>query len=242
MISVITPAHNEARLIAGCLASVQAAACRTAESVEHIVVLNRCTDDTGKIALDGRARVITEDSRNIARVRNRGAAVARGRIIVTIDADSRMTPNMLEEVSRMLATGAYVGGGVRIVPERLSIGLVCSLMVVAPFVWRYGVSAGMFWCRRRDFAAVGGFDEDLVCLEDIDFGRRLRRHGRSLGRRYGTIRRAHVVTSCRKFDQFGDWYFVRHPGVVYRLFRRDTRQADMFYYDARSTKAPRKAP
>ena len=153
---------------------------------------------------------------------------------VSIDADSRMTPNMLAEVLRMLATGAYVGGGVRIVPERLSIGLVCSLMVVAPFVWRYGVSAGMFWCLRRDFVAIGGFDEDLVCLEDIDFGRRLKRHGRSLGKRYGTVRRAHVVTSCRKFDQFGDWYFVKHPSVVYRLFRRDSRQADLFYYDARS--------
>jgi hypothetical protein len=238
MISVITPAHNEARLIAGCLASVQAASRRTAEAAEHIVVLNRCTDDTGKIAEDYGARVITEDSRNIARVRNRGAAAARGRTIVTIDADSRMTPNMLAEVLRMLATGAYVGGGVRIVPERLSIGLVCSLMVVAPFVWRYGVSAGMFWCLRRDFVAIGGFDEDLVCLEDIDFGRRLKRHGRSLGKRYGTVRRAQVVTSCRKFDQFGDWYFVKHPSVVYRLFRRDSRQADLFYYDARSKNTP----
>ena len=94
----------------------------------------------------------------------------------------------------------------------------------------------MLWCLRKDFEAIGGFDEGLACIEDLDFGKRLKRYGRSRGKFYATIRNAHIVTSCRKFDQFGDWYFVRHPWVVYRLFQRDPREADRFYYEARSSK------
>lgn len=233
MISVITPAHNEEDFIERCLNSVQAAAKAVPDAVEHVVVLNRCTDRTEAIASQYGAKVIADDSRNLSRIRNRGAEASEGDILVTIDADSRMTSNMLMEVLRKLDTGKYIGGGVRIVPERMSLGIFCSLLVVAPFVLWHGVSAGMFWCYKKDYKAIGGFDENLACIEDIDFGKRLKKYGKSLGKRYGTIRKARIETSCRKFDQFGDWYFIRHPMVVYQVFKRDPKQADQFYYDAR---------
>lgn len=233
MISVITPAHNEERFIGKCLCAVQAAAKEVSEEVEHIVVLNCCTDRTGEIASESGARVITEDSRNLSRIRNKGVEVSKGDIIMTIDADSEMTSNMMREVLRSLDSGKYIGGGVRIIPERMSLGILCSLLVVAPFVLWNGVSAGMFWCLRKDFEGIGGFDEKLVCIEDIDFGKRLKKYGKIQGKRYCTIQKAHIVTSCRKFDQFGDWYFVKNPMVVYRIFKRDQKQAKQFYYDAR---------
>jgi hypothetical protein len=104
---------------------------------------------------------------------------------------------------------------------------------VAPFVLWHGVSAGMFWCYKRDFDAIGGFDESLVCIEDIDFGKRLKAFGRTQGKRYGTIRKAHLTTSCRKFDQFGDWYFAQNPEIVFNIFKRKKDAADKFYYDTR---------
>jgi glycosyltransferase involved in cell wall biosynthesis len=234
MISVITPAHNEELFIEKCICSVTAAAKEVSVAVEHIVVLNRCTDGTAKIANELGARVLPEDSRNLGRIRNVGAESSKGDTIVTIDADSQMTSNMLSEVLRKLDTGKYIGGGVRILPERISPGILCSLMVVAPFVLWHGVSAGMFWCLRKDYEAIGGFDENLACVEDIDFGKRLKKYGKGRGKRYCTIRKAHIVTSCRKFDQFGDWYFIKRPMVVYRVFKRNQKQADQFYYDARS--------
>ena len=234
MISVITPAHNEEQFIKDCLYSVKVAAKSVSEEVEHIVVLNRCTDRTGEIATQMGARVITDDSRNLSRIRNNGAKVCNGDILVTIDADSQMTSNMLIEVLRKLRSGKCIGGGVKIVPERISPGILCSLLVVLPFVLWHGVSAGMFWCARKDYEAIGGFDEKLPCIEDIDFGNRLKRYGKDHGKRYCTIRNAHIVTSCRKFDQFGDWYFIKNPMVVYRVFKRDQKQADQFYYDSRS--------
>ena len=233
MISVITPAHNEAQSIADCLTSVAAAAKAVSVAVEHIIVLNRCTDQTEEIATRHGAKVISEDARNLSRIRNKGVQASRGDIIVTIDADSRMTPNMLAEVKRRLASGSYIGGGARILPERLSLGILFSLGVIAPFYLWHGVSAGLLWCLKKDFEAIGGFDESLACIEDIDFGKRLQTYGKGNRKRYGTIRNAHIVTSCRKFDQFGDWYFIKKPWVVYRVFKKDRKQADRFYYDAK---------
>ena len=234
MISVITPAHNEELFIKKCICSVKVAARKIAEPVEHIVVLNRCTDRTGEIATQLGARVIDEDSRNLSRIRNKGVGESKGDILVTIDADSQMTSTMFIEVLRKLDSGKYIGGGVKIVPERISLGILCSLLVVAPFVLWHGVSAGMFWCLRKDFEAIGGFDEKLACIEDIDFGKRLKRYGKNREKRYYTIRNAHIVTSCRKFDKLGDWYFLKNPMVVYQIFKRDQKQADRFYYDARA--------
>jgi hypothetical protein len=56
---------------------------------------------------------------------------------------------------------------------------------------------------------ISGFDESLYSAEDIDFAVRLKRYGKSQGKKYGTLLKAYITTSCRKFDQFGDWFFLR---------------------------------
>lgn len=233
-ISVITPAHNEEQHLGKCIDSVKVAAGTVSAQVEHIVAINRCTDRTEEIANSGGCRVVHENARNLSRIRNAAVAASRGSILVTIDADSWMSANMLSEVLRLLETGRFIGGGVRVYPERWSLGIVCSVLVILPFVIRHLISAGMFWCYKSDFEAIGGFDESLVCVEDVDFAKRLKTLGRSQAKRYGTIRAASITTSCRKFDQFGDWYFVRNPKVVYDLFNGHQQTADAFYYDVRS--------
>ncbi|HEX7261169.1 MAG TPA: hypothetical protein VF258_05085, partial [Luteolibacter sp.] len=70
---------------------------------------------------------------------------------------------------------------------------------------------------------------------DVDFARRLKAHGRKSGRSWGTLMRAPLITSCRKFDEFGDWYLFRNPAFVRSIFRGDDRKAaDRFWYDVRS--------
>ncbi|MGI9516878.1 MAG: glycosyltransferase [Pirellulaceae bacterium] len=232
IISVITPAHNEEKFLSKCIESVKASADNVSADVEHIVVLNRCTDRTEEIATEAGCRIVREDARVLSTIRNAGAAAAQGDIIVTIDADSWMTPNMLPEVIRMLETGKYIGGGVRVQPERFSLGILCTFLVILPFCARHGVfSAGLFWCYKKDFDAIGGFDDSLICVEDVDFAKRLRLHGKTTGKKYGTIRKAKMLTSCRKFDEFGDWYFVRNPKVVYDVFKQNKAAANKIYYD-----------
>ena len=105
-------------LIARCIQSVRASASRGSIEHEHIVVLNRCSDRTGEIARSAGCKVITEDARNLSRIRNRGVEASTGDIIVTLNADSIVTENMLSEVVRRLQSGRLIGGGASTRPER----------------------------------------------------------------------------------------------------------------------------
>jgi GT2 family glycosyltransferase len=99
-------------------------------------------------------------------------------------------------------------------------------------VMHHRVSAGLFWCQREVFDTLGGFDENLVSVEDLDFALRMKALGRRRGQRFGTLWRHGIITSCRKFDTFGDWYLVRHPSLVKRIFTgHDRAAADLYYYD-----------
>ena len=234
-ISLIIPAHNEEAFLPACLAAASQAAERIASPVEIIVVFNRCTDATEEIATRYGCIIVREDAKNLSRIRNAGAAAATGEVLVTCDADSRMHPNSFREILRRLDSGKFVGGGAVVLPERWSIGILASGFSILPYLALAGVSFGLFWCRQRDFAEIGGFDDRFVSVEDVDFARRLKAHGRKSRRAWGTLILAPLVTSCRKFDQFGDWYLFRNPAFVRRVFRGDDRQAaDHFWYDVRS--------
>ncbi len=120
--SILIPARNEEKYLPGCLEAVARAATPFPDQVEVIVTVNRCTDRTEEIAVAHGARVVHTEARNLAKIRNTAAQWATGDIIVTIDADSRMSPNMLADIDRLLRSGRYIGGGVMMWPERLVAG------------------------------------------------------------------------------------------------------------------------
>ncbi len=232
--SILIPARNEEKFLPGCLESIEAAAKPFPGQTEIIVALNRCTDRTEEIALKHGAKIVRDDGRNLARIRNTAAKAASGDILITIDADSRMTSNMLTEIDRLLRSGKYIGGGVTIWPERWSCGIFVTVALLAVLLFWRRVSGGLFWCLRKDFEAVGGFNEDLVSLEDLDFARRLKAYGRRVGKRFMTLKKAYIVTSCRKFDAFGDWYLLINPRMTRRMLGGKSQEdADRFYYDVK---------
>ena len=243
LISVVIPAHNEEKYLPSCLEAVKRAAAQLKEDpgrVEIVVAANRCTDRTAEIAAEFGATAVSDDARSIAKVRNAGVRASRGGIVVTIDADSVMSEDALCEAREMLESGGYIGGGTPVRFDRMSAGIFFSALYVAwnliPVMWRNkaALSGGMFWFFRRDFDEIGGFDESLASLEDMDFAVRLNRLGVSRGKKFGTLKRSRIVTSSRKFDTFGDWYLIRNRKLTKRIFTgRDREAADAFYYDVR---------
>lgn len=221
--SIVIPAHNEECFIGRCLDSIAKASIPYKEQVETIVVLNRCTDSTEKMARDWGAKTVINEDKNLAKIRNAGAKKATGEILVTIDADSWMTENMLVEIDRLLRSGKYIGGGVPILPERMSAGIFFSLVLIKFFIFMSGLAGGLYWCYRRDFEAVGGFNESLLIGEDLDFAKRLKAHGRQHGKKFITMRDASITTSCRKFDHFGDWFIFKQMLFNHREIRECAR-------------------
>lgn len=239
--TVVIPAHNEEKYIGKCLRAIKSAAKYVApDSVEIIVVANRCTDKTAAIAKHYGAKVLINDDKCIAAIRNTGVKAASGEIVVTIDADSLMTKYSLAEIRSMLRSGRYVGGGTNPMFDRMSVGIAFSSMYVIinliPEMIKSGgyLSGAMFWLYKKDFDSIGGFDESLVSLEDMDFARRLKKLGDSRGQKYGTLKHSYVTTSSRKFDEFGDWYLIKNRKLTKRIFTgKDRSAADQFYYDVR---------
>lgn len=230
--SIIIPARDEEKNLPACVASIRRAAGDVEGVVEIVVVVNRCRDRTEQVAGELGCRVVEDPGKNLAAIRNSGARAASGEILITIDADSRMSPNMLRAVEKALASGRYIGGGVAILFERWSLGIVATAVAFLPYVLYLGISAGLFFCRRDDFWAIGGFDEGFCSVEDIDFAVRMKRYGRSKGKRWKTILNAWITTSTRKFDKLGDWYFLRHPVEFVTILRgRHQGLADKIWYD-----------
>ena len=233
-ISVIIPAHNEEEYLPGGLEAVARAAEICSCEVETVVVLNRCTDRTEDIAREFGAVIAREEAKNLSRIRNAGFEASSGDIIVTVDADSRFHPQYLRIVLDKLE-GPVIGGGAFVLPERWSLGIVASAMMVVPYLAKNRVSYGSFWTTRESFEAIGGFNPEFVTIEDVDFAVRLRDYGLKQEKKWGTVWTAPLTTSCRKFDQYGDWHLVRDRDFLKRAFYgTDEKVANEYWYDQRS--------
>lgn len=233
VLSVSIPAHNEERYIGRCVESVFMSARHAGQPVEVCVALNRCTDRTQGIAESLGARCVEENSKCIAAVRNAAVRAGSAAAVCTIDADSWMTEGTVGNVLQHVNDPRYIGGGSAMWPERWSLGIFLTGLMVLPLAIKARIpSVGLFWFQRRTFEELGGFDESLISVEDMDYARRMKQLGLQRGQKYGTVWRGGIMTSCRKFDKFGDWYLIRHPDLVRRLFTgHDREAADFYYYD-----------
>jgi glycosyltransferase involved in cell wall biosynthesis len=249
-ISLVVPAWNEAALLAATLREVDAA--RFAylagrERIEVIVADNASTDATLDIARAAGAKVAPVGKRSIAAARNGGAAVATGEIVAFVDADVRIHPQTFNFVRTAMARGDYVGGAVGLTMERWSTGIALVWYAVMPALWLAGYDGGVMFCRRADFRRLGGYKEDLLAAEDVEFMSRLRRLGRSRRpkQRFATrfsakrlgIDPALAINSCRKFDQYGDWHLlpVFFRTGLWALLRRSKFEATVksYWYQGR---------
>jgi glycosyltransferase involved in cell wall biosynthesis len=237
-LSVIIPAYNEADYIGRLLNSLAIARRQLAagREVEVIVVDNGSTDGTAAIARERGAIVVPEPERKIAAVRNAGARSARGQTLVFIDADNLASPNLLAEIDRVMRGGRHVGGGVEVLPDRWSAGIALTYAFFWVSFWLLGVSAGVIFASREAFDAVDGFDPTLYAGEDAKIVWKLKHWARRNKKRFCNLRSAHIITSTRKFDQYGDWLFLKlFLRWWYRPFRvlKDRRAVGFMWYDVR---------
>jgi glycosyltransferase involved in cell wall biosynthesis len=196
--SVVVSALDEQADLSRSLRAIARAAKAIRTDAEVVVVVRDGDSAHAELAASTGAAVLSVTRANVAVARNVGTAATSGQIVVTIDADRMMSPVAFAEIERLLATGCYVGGGAIQHPDRHSLAIDVAMVLTRLTTYLNGLGGGMYWCRREDFDAIGGFDERVRTIDDFDFARRLRAHGLRTGRRFVNLRQAPVTTSWRR--------------------------------------------
>lgn len=159
---------------------------------------------------------------------NAGAALARGRWLVFLHADTRLEDGWVERLRALDGDSACVAGCFRFV---LDSDAWPARVVEWGVAWRvrllslpYGDQA--LFVRRDLFVREGGF-APLPLMEDVEFVRRLRAHGHRLER----LALA-ATTSARRWERDG---WIRRSGtnmllmVLYSLKVSPERLASWYY-------------
>lgn len=170
-ISIVIPAFDEAIDLPTLLESL--APVRHDPEFEVIVVDNGSTDNTAEIARAHGTNVVSMKRSRVGAGRNRGANAARGDLLAFLDADVIVTPQWLSDIRAVAAS-----------PSDVITGDVYDIVDKPSWIERHWFGAfyvrgaksylngGNLVISRQNFAKVGGFDEQMISGEDVDFCQR----------------------------------------------------------------------
>jgi glycosyltransferase involved in cell wall biosynthesis len=179
LVSVIIPAYNEEKYIGRCLATLQRQTLAP-DQREIIVVDDGSTDQTRAVVARYGVTVLRQAHRGPALARNLGASLARGAILVFLDADMSFAPTFLARLIAPILERGAVGTFTRDEYVRntaqawaryvsLSSGLPPDRRMPADF----GDTCSVFRAIRREaFAQVGGYT-DMGTGEDSTLAHKL---------------------------------------------------------------------
>ncbi len=207
-VSIVIPALNEGKYIEPTLFHA-----RALKPYEIIVADSHSEDNTVELAKRYGARVVYARRGAASFGRNAGAKAAKGDILLFLDADSIVFPNLLEVVQKDFR-------------ERNTVGWTCLIHAFTPS-WKqkmiYNASNNIcefltkvvkaphapgiiIGVRKSVFQEIGGFDESLKVMEDHDFAMRVGRRGNF---KFSTETCVH--TSTRRMTSYGI------PGLIKRF-------------------------
>jgi len=178
-VTVVIPARNEADHIEAALTSV-ARQHYPLHRLEAVVVDNGSTDGTAELALGFAARhpelrvtVVNEPTAGVSLAKNRGAQVASGSILIFLDADSRMDPDVVRDVVAKYREGSRAGS-IRVVADSqnwLERGFF-DLMELGQVL--FSIRTQMMYCDRALFLSLKGYRPELHLAEDLEFLKRVK--------------------------------------------------------------------
>ncbi len=180
MLSIITPVLNEEENIPAFLAHIDG----LEDPLELIVVDGGSTDNTCA-ALEAAARsfsrriIVVSSPAGRGVQMNAGARHATGTVLLFLHVDCRITPDAPDAIRRALERDRVIGGGFRhAFASRDPLLYLTSWFgnLLAARTQTFFGDFGIF-VEKEAFFEIGGY-ESLPYLEDVEFSRAARRHGR----------------------------------------------------------------
>jgi hypothetical protein len=174
-LSFVIPSLNEEQHIGQTLADI-ARHLPHGLTAEVIVVDHGSVDRTREIAANSGAIVLCHPEVSLGELRNRGASIARGRILVFVDADVSLTREWQANIGSIVANlseGANIVTGSRTEYAhsehwaQRGFGMQTTVDGEVPYL-----GTAHLIVSRSAFAEIGGFPSDRDTGEDEAFGRR----------------------------------------------------------------------
>lgn len=236
--SIVMPTYQRRDVV--CEAVRALTRVRYSGQIELIVVVDGSTDGTADalraIPVPFPSRVVEQPNGGASEARNRGAALARNGIILFLDDDMIVEPDLIEQHARFHCEGAdavigntpiHPGSPAGFLPESVA-RWIASTSVNSPLS-PFDIFSGQLSVRRPLFEKLGGFDTAFTSAaafgnEDADFGVRLLAAS-DVRHNPAAISRQLYVVSARQFMErarravAADLLFVRkHPQLARQLF------------------------
>lgn len=201
--SVIVPAYNESKLLEKTLISIKHAMSSTDALWELIVVNNNSTDNTSDVAKSLKTKVVFEEFNSIARARNTWALAAKNELLIFIDADTTIPPNIIDKCICTLKDSSCIAGWAKIRFDCRLWTHVSFFLYLWHFfskaLWLYSWS--FVFCRKDVFETIWWFNTSLYAWEDIIFSVALRRWSK-VNWKYTFLLNDHITTSSRKIKNY----------------------------------------
>ena len=206
-VSIIVPVLNEAPLLRSFLAHLR----ERATGAEIIVADGGSSDDTVELVRGSCDQlVVSERSRAIQM--NTGARAAHGDTLWFVHVDAEVPSGCLAEIERVMDDPKVAGGFFRIrLPQNLVYRLTDTFAHYAGILLRMRCGDHGIFCRRTAFVDVGGFPE-VPLMEDVEFFRRLRRHGQVI------YSRKRILASPRRYETIGPARLTLAYGLIAMLY------------------------
>jgi len=178
--SIIIPARNEEDVIERCLQSILN---QTFQDFEIIISNDGSTDRTKELVEnfaqnDNNTKILNRnEGHSAAYARNRGAEIAKGKILIFLDADCVITNNFLQKIyEKRNDADAFV---VDCFPTKNTLvnyalsGLVVPIVLKKEIYNKNDSNAPMFFTiTKKAYDAINGYDENIFYFEDKDFTER----------------------------------------------------------------------
>lgn len=207
-ISIIIPTLNEEKYLEETLKSLLNQ--KHVPEYELVIADGGSTDNTIKIAKKYADLVVHEPKRTTAAGRQSGALASHGEILVSANADCIYPENWLVNIIKPLEKKKIAASLGKILPKdgdfidnvfsNLFLNPTANLLSKINLHFAAGENMAI---KRREFLKVRGFNSNLVCAEDTDLIKRIKKYGKIV-----YIPEAVVYVSMRRVRKWGKLYFV----------------------------------
>jgi len=201
MLSIIIPTLNEEKYLPRLLLSIKK---QKFFDYEIIVSDADSNDDTIKIAIENNCRfVVDKENKHPSFQRNNGAKIARGSLLLFLDADTVLQEDFLNltmaefKERQLIAAGFYI----KFNPNRFIYNFY-SFIFNSFLFWRQhttpaAVGAGIL-VEKKGHNMINGFDTSIKLAEDFDYCSRVAKLGK-----FRILRSQKMLYSSRRLEREG---------------------------------------